>query len=231
MPDAANAPAANKTPGFIRRYIAVYRKTGKAAYLPHLSLMQVMERALLRARITPRFTEGFNPRPCIEFAQPSPVGAESLEEAFSFELREDDSAPPGETALEELIARLNAGLPDGLCVSAISSLRYREKGKKPPSLMSLYAGGRYSLEFSDPGLAEQCLAALESDEKNKGAGGLALAIREPGKLVIDYTGGPDAKGFWALLKQALGERISGVKLTKLKTFARRGDALGSYAEI
>ncbi len=53
------------------RYILSYEKVGKAAYILHLSLLRIFERTVQRAGLHPRFTEGFNPKPYIDF-RPAP---------------------------------------------------------------------------------------------------------------------------------------------------------------
>jgi radical SAM superfamily enzyme YgiQ (UPF0313 family) len=234
---AASSTAARRNcPRLIIRHICAYEKTGKAAFLPHLSLMQVMERSLLRAGILSRFTEGFNPKPVLEFAQPSSVGVESLDEIFSFEtyFTETQFEPPSKEVAgrekfadgpDAILAALNWSLPEGLTVKTISSVRYREKGKKPPSLMSLYAGGRYELTAGDDSLIQKTLEAFAGNNS------CSIVDQNPGRLVLDYISGANAKGFWFILKAALKDDVSALSIRKLSTYARHGDTLGSYAEI
>jgi radical SAM-linked protein len=205
----------------------VYERTGKAAFLPHLSLMQVMERSLLRAGIPLRFTGGFNPKPVLEFAQAAPVGVESLEEVFSFETFEEPSKTPGADSEEAFVRRLNACLPESLRVVSVSSIIYREKEKKPPSLMSLYAGGRYELEFppDSPELEKTVLGVFE------GKSGFREVSRNENLLVFDYTEEQGSRGFRSLLKETLGERLPEIKVRKLLTRCRLGGKIGSYREI
>ena len=63
-----------------RRLLFSFVKEGTAAFISHLDLMAVFERALVRAGIRARFTEGFNPKPRLEFASPLGLGIESDEE-------------------------------------------------------------------------------------------------------------------------------------------------------
>jgi radical SAM-linked protein len=229
VPSAAgDAIARYGSPGLIDRHICAYEKTGKAAFLPHLSLMQVMERSLLRAGISSRFTGGFNPKPILEFAQPSSVGVESLDEIFSFETYfetpDKEKFSPAAGA-EDIPAALNRSLPEGLRLKTVSSVRYREKGKKPPSLMSLYAGGRYELTAEDNSLISQTLQGFAENSSFR------IVEQNPGRLVIDYISGANTKGFWFILKAALRDGVSALNIRKLSTYARHKETLGSYAEI
>lgn len=121
------------------RYILSYEKVGKAAYIPHLSLLRIFERTVQRAGLHPRFTEGFNPKPYIDFAQPLSLGFSGLKEILSLELL-------GELPDEELIDRLNRFLPNGLKINQCFHITYEETKKKPVSIMSCFGGGRYRIE-------------------------------------------------------------------------------------
>ena len=63
-----------------------FSKTGKAKYISHLDLMATMRRALLRAGIELKYSEGFNPHPYMSVALPLPVGCGSLCELMDVEL-------------------------------------------------------------------------------------------------------------------------------------------------
>jgi radical SAM-linked protein len=84
-----------------------YSKIGKARYISHLDLMAVMRRALLRAGLELKYSEGFNPHPYMSVALPLSVGLGSVCELMDFGLADviaPDSLPP----------RINAELPEGL---------------------------------------------------------------------------------------------------------------------
>lgn len=214
----AAPPPRSPTPRSIYRHICRYEKTGSAAFLPHLSLMQVMERGLLRAGIALRFTEGFNPKPVLEFAQPSSVGVESAEEVFSFETYNEpceyDPGSPG---------GINTNLPRGLTVKTVCHLRYREKGKKPPSLMSLAAGGRYELSSTN----FPFLAGLAGELSHIGA--VTLLEKTEQTLTLDFIPEENQKGFQAVLKN-LTNTLSDLCIRKKASYARCRGRLMSYEE-
>ncbi|MDR3201514.1 MAG: TIGR03936 family radical SAM-associated protein, partial [Spirochaetales bacterium] len=194
----------------IFRHICRYEKTGTSAFLPHLSLMQVMERSLLRAGVALRFTEGFNPKPTLEFAQPSSVGTESLDEVFSFETFDEEETQPCSDS-EALMSALNGKLPEGLCVTSLRVIRYEEKGKKPPSLMSLYAGGRYEITSYNQDITAKTLLEFSQNPA------LTIIKQAENRFVVDHACGENAKGFQSLLKAALGEDIRRLRIRKLMT--------------
>ncbi len=88
---------------------AFYTKTGRAKYISHLDMNRCMDRAIKRSGLPVWYTEGFNPHIYTTFALPISLGFESLCETMDFRLLE-------ELPLEEVTARLNACLPEGIRV-------------------------------------------------------------------------------------------------------------------
>jgi radical SAM-linked protein len=87
---------------------AFFEKTGNAAYISHLDLMRLLQRAFKRAGLSLTHTKGYNPRPSVSIALPLSLGVESCCELLDFELE-------GETvSFDEIKDRLNASLTDGV---------------------------------------------------------------------------------------------------------------------
>ena len=99
--------------------------------------MTVFERALLRAGYAARFTEGFNPKPRLEFANPLSLGLESAEEIAGIDLHDHDA----ETSFVE---RMNKGLPEGLRVTRAAFAPHDGVSRRR-SLMSLYWGSDFEV--------------------------------------------------------------------------------------
>jgi len=55
-----------------------FSKVGKARFISHLDLMSTMRRALLRAGVSLKYSEGFNPHPYMSVALPLPIGCASV---------------------------------------------------------------------------------------------------------------------------------------------------------
>lgn len=92
-----------------RKVRIFYSKMEQAKYFGHLEMMNIFVRAIRRAGIPVRFSEGFHPKPKISFDDPLPIGMESRKEAFYIEVSDEikPQAIPG---------RLNDHLPEGLVV-------------------------------------------------------------------------------------------------------------------
>ena len=87
---------------------ALFEKTGNAAYISHLDLMRVFQRAFKRAGLPLTHTKGFNPRPSVSIALPLSLGVESICELLDFELETDGFS------CEEIKNRLNSNLTEGV---------------------------------------------------------------------------------------------------------------------
>ena len=96
-----------------------FSKTGKAKYISHLDLTRCFARAIFRAKIPLWFTEGFNPRPYMNFTSPLTLGAESRAEALDIRL-EDESMTD-----EEVAARLGAVMPPDIRILSAAPPVYK----------------------------------------------------------------------------------------------------------
>lgn len=129
------APA---TPGSCARVLFRFSKRGRAVWISHLDLMTVFERSLARAGYHARFTEGFNPKPRLEFANPLVLGAASAGEIASVEIEDYDGAAG-------FIRRLGEALPPGIAVCEAAEMPPVLPGARRPSLGAAYWGSEYRL--------------------------------------------------------------------------------------
>lgn len=148
-----------------------------AIWLGHLDLMRTFERTVRRAGLPVIWSQGFNPRPHLEFALPIGVGLATQDDYVDILMTE----PLDESSLQE---RLNASFPVG-----IEILEVKIVPAEGPSLMSLIAASDYVLDGA--GLADaarRLLAVPESQpwlvEKNSKGKLLTVDIRP---LLIDLT--------------------------------------------
>jgi len=89
----------------------LFSKTENARFISHLDLMATMRRALLRAGIALKYSEGFNPHPYMSIALPLPVGYGSVCELMDIGVAGELMSPP---AAGNLLARVNSALPVGI---------------------------------------------------------------------------------------------------------------------
>ncbi|MCR4420686.1 MAG: TIGR03936 family radical SAM-associated protein [Clostridia bacterium] len=93
-------------------YLINYAQRGPARFVSHLEVLRALERALRRAELPLKLSQGFNPRPYLSFALPLPVGMSGRSELAVVEL--SDPLAPGEIA-----ARVAGELPEGLVLKQV----------------------------------------------------------------------------------------------------------------
>jgi len=94
---------------FYKKLKISFSKWGQAKYFGHLEQVKIFLRAIRRAEIPVKFSEGFHPKPKISFEDPLPIGLESRNEIFYLSVR-------GDVQPKNIIDRLNEHLPRGLTV-------------------------------------------------------------------------------------------------------------------
>lgn len=132
----------------VQRIRSRFAKTGPTRLLAHLELVGVFSRALRRAGLPVKFSEGFHPLPRLTFGPALPLGVESEAEYVDVELTER----VGPVAFRE---RLNAELPDGLRV-----LESSEAPLHGPSLATLVEEVDYEVALP-PTANGEAAAALD----------------------------------------------------------------------
>jgi radical SAM family uncharacterized protein/radical SAM-linked protein len=160
-PPDLKVPAVDVGPPYKKIQVS-YEKTGSARFFGHLELANIMLRALRRAAIPVKFSEGFHPKPKVSFDNPLPTGTESEEERLVLTV-------PQRVSPMSIVARLNAQLPEGLRVYACSeqigppaaSCTFRvsfaapvrlpeiQSGSDRPVLVSTHRGKLKKIELKD----------------------------------------------------------------------------------
>ena len=89
-----------------------FSKTGLMRYISHLDLMRLFMRAMRRAELPLKMTEGFSPHPKLSFKRALKLGVESQQEEASVVLKF-----PVEP--ENFKSRLQKQLPEGIEVKDV----------------------------------------------------------------------------------------------------------------
>lgn len=105
------------------------KKEGPMMFLSHLEFMKTLERCFKSARLPMAHSQGFNPRPLMNFALPLAVGVEAQKLLLEIELQEESCL----STLDSVV------FPRGM---AIIDKKVIEKG---PSLMSRVASAQYRI--------------------------------------------------------------------------------------
>ncbi|MBQ9746222.1 MAG: DUF2344 domain-containing protein [Clostridia bacterium] len=130
-----------------------FSKTGSLKFISHLDLQRTMQSSFLRSKLPIYYSEGFNPHPKVVFSPPLSVGVSSLTEFVDVKMLAD--VPP-----EEIMAKLNASFPKGLCALECYT---------PTAKFNDIKWGLYEIKFELPceahaDVCEKAKAALTAEE-------------------------------------------------------------------
>ncbi|CAB1060401.1 FIG092679: Fe-S oxidoreductase / FIG017108: hypothetical protein [Olavius sp. associated proteobacterium Delta 1] len=107
LPACASPPT---TDADFQSLCVFYSKQDQARYFGHLEMVNIFLRALKRAGIPLKYSQGFHPKPKISFDDPLPIGIESEQERFILSV-------PGSVNPTTVTSLLNSHLPDGLFIN------------------------------------------------------------------------------------------------------------------
>ena len=190
-------PPQEPIPEGISRIYFVFAKKGEQIFLGHLDLMGIMEKSIQRAGFFIEFSQGFNPKPRLEFAHPLSLGIVSEGEIASINIH-------GTTDAQTFIQNTNRSLPWGLEVKeayVVSKETY--KAKKIQSLMSLYSGSQYTLDYIGDNI-ESFQSNLDKYIRENQLENYVSARRDGTSFAFDIKAGNKKANMMALLKEVLG---------------------------
>lgn len=107
-----------------------FQKSEAVRFISHHDLMRAMMRAVRRANLPVRLTEGYNPRPRIVFPVALEVGVASLDEVAEIEFHTWLNT-------EEVFSRLACVLPPGLVLTAVQEMPPLRAGRIPERITYL----------------------------------------------------------------------------------------------
>ena len=140
-----------------------FSKLDQAKYFGHLELVNIFLRALKRAQIPLKYSQGFHPKPKISFDDPLPVGIESQQEHFTLAVA--DFIKP-----DAVVKELNPHLPDGLHIHDCRLASRKLRAPAPTSNI-------YQISITDQDFDIQKLARF-----NKSTGVSIALMNRKGKL-------------------------------------------------
>ncbi len=211
-------PSSTRVPGTgpaarepVCRIVLSFSKSEDIAFVPHLGLIEVWNKAFQRADLPVVYTEGFNPLPRFEIAQSLSMGVSSECEIASFMLYEERSE-------QLIIEALNRSLPVGLRIR--QALVYPTgKNVKREALSVWLWGNEYQWNFYE---ATDALK-LKTDQRVLDflqiTDGMNVEFQSAGSWFVHVPFKADRK-FRDLVAEITGVPIYElVKIHKLKTLA------------
>ena len=137
-----------------RRILLIFSKNGPAKYLGHLDVLNVFEKSIQRAGFAMDFTQGFNPKPLIEFAQPLSLGVASAGEICAVRLRVGEDVDAS-----SIMNGINTVLPQGFKIVNAGWITRDREGHKKFKIMSKFWGSEWLVE-----VPEELASAMTLDE-------------------------------------------------------------------
>ena len=122
--DLIETKVEEKTEQTYKRVKVNFSKQYNTKYFGHLELVNIIQRAIRRAGILVKYSEGFHPMMKISFEDPLPVGIESLSENFFLIVLDH-------VDLKSIVEGLNQHLPNGIKIKSCI-LAPKKKGEKSP---------------------------------------------------------------------------------------------------
>ena len=114
-----------------------FSRTGNAKFISHLDMQRLFSRALRRAKLPVKFSQGFNPHIITSFASALSVGMETLGDYMEFYTVSD-------VDLSAVKNSLNDAMPD-----SISIVKAGEIDEKAPKLMAASKAAKIEIICSD----------------------------------------------------------------------------------
>lgn len=114
-----------------------FTKGGYLKFIGHLDMMRYFQKAIRRAKIKIRYTEGFSPHQVMSFAAPLGLGDISECEYMDIDVLESGSS-------QEMVDRLNAVMVEGIEVKS-----WRLLPEKAKNAMAAMAAADYELSFRE----------------------------------------------------------------------------------
>ena len=114
-----------------------FSKQGAMRFIGHLDIMRYFQKAMRRAEVDIRYSEGFSPHQIMSFAAPLGVGLTGSGEYLDIEVL---SSGPS----EEMVRRLNAVMAEDICV-----LSFKKLPDDAQNAMSLVAACDYTIKLRE----------------------------------------------------------------------------------
>lgn len=130
-------------------------KRGRARMVGHLEYLTMFQRAVRRAGLPVRFSQGFHPTPKVSYLEALPLGVESDAELVDIELYQPPTA-------REVVTALNQQLPEGFSILEGAVIDWRSPSPSAAVAQSIY---RVALPQLVPGNLEQRIREFLAAEK------------------------------------------------------------------
>lgn len=149
-----------------------FERTGPVRYIGHLDMLRYFQKAVMRAGIDIRYSEGFNPHQIMSFAYPLGVSMETKGDYLDIDVL-------SYTSCEEIVHSLNEVMSEGIRIVGANVLPENTK-----NAMASVAAADYLVHISSGSVSEcdieQLLVRHEILVGREGKGGVVMTDIRPG---------------------------------------------------
>ncbi|NMA23509.1 MAG: DUF2344 domain-containing protein [Spirochaetales bacterium] len=142
-------------PSAVKQAIITYKRDGAPLYVSHISTMRNFEMAFQRSGLEIGFTQGYNPKPKLEFVNPLSIGIKGDQEVLLCEFIVETF-----TDVATVKDQLQTSIPEGYEILDILLLDLEKK----ETLAKYMVGSRYEIDCRDDHEAKEQLIALSKKE-------------------------------------------------------------------
>ncbi|WP_319561604.1 TIGR03936 family radical SAM-associated protein [Marispirochaeta sp.] len=189
-----------------KRFLFSFTKKGPARFLSHKNLVTVFQRLFTRQEIPVQYTQGFNPKPKLEFAHPLSLGVSSEHEVAMIFLNEEYEP-------NDFIRFCNSSMPEGMIITSASFFEFPEGVK---SVMSYYSGSDYELKVKNKFFALHGKAIMGLFAPYTG-----VPVKEGNYQTFRFfypDGKQEVKGINRLLRNNYQNNLEDFEVSRIKTF-------------
>ena len=184
-----------------------FSKAGVLKYLSHLELVTAIFRAMRRAEIPMRYSQGFHPSPKVAFGPALGVGIAGIREYFDMEI-----TPPFD--IDYFIPKMNSVLPEGLKINDAALIPDKE-----PSLSSFISRYEYEIICDDSAVAKRYL-----EQKLESAGVEDISIMDNKTVRLTLVDGKDKKPKLSeILPEIFGVSYKELDITRVAMYGWKGE--------
>ncbi len=131
-------------------------KKDEFKYLSHLDISRIMIRALRRAELEIKYSQGYNPKPKIGFSPPTPLGVESMAEYA-------DVLLDGDIDAIELKKNLNLELKPQMLISETKTITEKTENLMNATAIVQYGFELYMHSSGNKDMLKRLYAGLKED--------------------------------------------------------------------
>ena len=187
----------------VKQVILTYKRDGRALYISHINAMRAWEMAFQRSGLVIQFTQGFNPKPRMEFVNPLSLGVIGEEEVMMAEIGLEEG-----TKGDAVISSLQKVMEDGYTLTGAFIIPPDTVTGKKESLAHYMIGSLFKVNTFGKEPYESSLGKSELARK---VGEGVWEVRTPGQTnLVKSVFGPDVDKF---------KVASEIEITREKIFA------------